>query len=93
MNMWTTVLGYAVDNPRIAEHRYFGTFARTILMLWIILWLLIRSSYQGALYTHLQAQRFTSAFDTIEKIQASDCKIIVPRVVQSTLKRLFNEKR
>lgn len=92
LNMWATVLGNPIENPRFAERRYFGTFARTIALLWIILWLLIRSSYEGALYTHLRGQRFTSAFDTIQKIQNTDCKIFVPSVVQLTA-NLFDEKR
>lgn len=93
LNMWTTVLGSPINNPRIAERRYFGTFARTIVLLWIILWLLIRSSYMGALYTHLRGKQFTSAFDTIQKIQDSDCKVVASPLVQSTLKHLFTEER
>lgn len=88
LNMWTAVLGYP-----ITKLQNFGIFARTITLLWIILWLLIRSSYQGALYKHLQNPQFTSGFDTIAKIQASDCKIFAPPTVQLTIKRLFNEDR
>lgn len=93
LNMWTAAVGLPINNPHISERRYFGTFARTILILWIILWLLIRGGYQGLLYTHLRGQRFISAFDTIHKIQESDCKIIVPPVVQSTAVHLFGEER
>lgn len=93
LNMWTTALGLPINNPHIADRRYFGTFARTILILWVILWLLIRNSYMGALYTHLRGKRFVSAFDTIQKIQESDCKIIVPPIVKSTAEHLFGEER
>lgn len=93
LNMWMTVLGLPVNNPRMTNKRYFGTFARTILIFWIVLWLLIRSGYQGILYTHLRGQRFTSALDTIQKIQESDCKIIVPPLVQATAVHLFGADR
>lgn len=71
LKMWTAVLG----NP-ITFKPNFGNFARTLTLLWILLWLIIRSSYQGALYTYLQSHRMSSPYDTLEKIQASDCKII-----------------
>lgn len=93
LNMYLTALGLPINNPRIAERRYFSTFARTILLLWIMLWLLIRSGYQSILYKHLRGERFTSAFNTIHKIQESDCKIIVPPLVKSTATHLFSENR
>lgn len=93
LNMWTTLLGSPINNPRFTYRRYFGTFARTILILWIILWLLIRGGYQGILYKQLRRQRFTSAFDTIQKIQESDCKIISPWVVRPALTELFTKER
>lgn len=77
LNMWASVLGYPISNPRISNGgRSFGTFARTLTLLWIITWFVIRNSYQGALYTYLQSHRFTSAYDTIEKIRTSDCQIL-----------------
>lgn len=70
------VLGNPISSPHITSTQYFGTFARTLMLLWIILWLVLRNSYQGALYNYLQSHRLSSSFDTIEKIQASNCKII-----------------
>lgn len=93
LNMWSAVLGSPINNPHITDRRYFGTFSRTILILWIILWLLIRGGYEGILYTHLRRQRFTSALDTIQKIQESNCKIISPLVVRPALTELFNKER
>lgn len=78
LNMWITVLGGPVCNPRMTNRRSFGTFARTIMMLWILLWFVIRSSYQGSLYDFLQRHRFSSSYDTIEKINKANCKILIP---------------
>lgn len=84
LNMWTTVLG----NSQVINRHSFGTFARTLLMLWIILWFVIRNSYQGALYNFLQRHQFSSAYDTIEKIMKSNCKVVLspntPPFVQSS---------
>lgn len=78
LNMWMTVLGSPVCNPRMTNRRSFGTFARTLLMLWILLWFVLRNSYQGSLYNFLQRHRFSSVYDTIEKIYEADCKILIP---------------
>lgn len=75
-NMLAIVLGYPICNKFITNGKYLGTFGRTLAIHWIILWLIIRSSYQGALYNHLQAQIFTSPYDTFEKIQKSNCKVL-----------------
>lgn len=77
LNMWNTVLGGPICNPKMIYRRAFGTFARTLLILWIMLWLVIRSSYQGALYDFLQRHQFSNAYDTIEKITKSNCKLLV----------------
>lgn len=78
LNMWLTVLGKAIPNAHIANGRNFGTFARTLALLWILLWFVIRSWYEGALYSNLQRYRLSTSYDTIEKVLASDCKIITP---------------
>lgn len=75
LNMWTTVLGHPIANPRIATGQSIGNFSRTLIILWITLWFIIRSSYEGALYRFLQS-RPTSPFDTVEKVLTSDAKII-----------------
>lgn len=77
LNMWSVILGNPISNPRMRVKRFFGTFARTLAILWIILWLIIRNSYQSGLYKHLQGHRFISNYDTVEKVQNSNCKIIV----------------
>lgn len=93
LNMWASLLGMPICNPRIIDRRYFGTFARTLTLLWMILWFVIRNSYQASLYTYLQSHRFTSAYDTIEKIQNSNCKVIVIPSGMSFLKDMFSQDR
>lgn len=93
LNMWTAVLGNAIGNPRMTDRRNFGTFSRTITILWIFLWLIIRNAYQGALYTSLQDNRFSSPYDTINKIRESNCKILVPPPAYNLIKDMFNKDR
>lgn len=91
--MWAIVFGLAVVNRRISKRKFFGTFARTLALFWIILWLIIRNAYQGALYSSLRGHHFTSPFDTVEKVNASDCKIITPLVGYVAVKHLFSHDR
>lgn len=78
LNMINSLLGGSIANPRMeGSQKYFGTFARTLAMLWFIWSLILRGSYQGALYNFLQHQVFSSPYDTIYKILHSDCKIII----------------
>lgn len=76
LNMWLLVLGKAIVNARIISGSNIGTFSRTITLLWIILWFLIRSYYEAALYTFLRNGELTLAYDTINKVTASDCKVL-----------------
>lgn len=92
-NMWATVLGNPIANRYIASGRSFGTFARTLLLLWILLWLIIRNAYQGALYYHLQGQTFSSPYDSVEKIEASNCKIFAIPSIIPLLKNFFKSER
>lgn len=88
LNMWAIIFGNPIPNGR-----NLGTFARTLTILWIFLWFVIRNSYQGALYNYLQTHRLTSACDTIEKIRSSDCKIIAPESLHFALKDTFDTER
>lgn len=94
LNMWSSVLGLPICNWRICNGgRCFGTFARTLAMLWMIAWFIIRNSYQGSLYTYLQSHRVTSAYDTIEKIRTSGCKILATPTVVSLMDGLIDPQR
>lgn len=90
LNMWNAVMGGPVLNPRMKHLKSFGTFARTLLLLWIMLWFVIRQSYQGALYKFLQRHQYSSAYDTLEKILESDCKVLVP---PHTMKSIIDSNR
>lgn len=77
LNMWSSFLGGGIANPQFAKARYFSTFARSLLMIWIIGCLVLRNSYTGALYDFLQRETMESPFDTVAKINQSDCKLVV----------------
>lgn len=93
LNMWSSFLGNSIANPKMISGEYFGNFARTIFILWIILWFVIRSSYQGALYTYLQKHRLTSPYDTVDKIRESDCKIMSPLSSFNSIRHIFEPDR
>lgn len=92
-NMWATTLGISIANQHILSGNFFGTFARTLFLLWTILWLIIRSAYQGALYEQLQRQQITSPYDTVDKIASSNCKIVARAHSAIVLKKFFNPDR
>lgn len=76
LNMMSVLIGNVISNPIIMEHeQYFGVFARSLFMLWIFFWLIVRSSYQGSLYESLQNQRAISLYDTVEKVRMSNVRI------------------
>lgn len=93
LNMWAFVLGHAIFNTRTVRQQFFGTFSRTLILLWIVLWLIIRNSYQGQLYNYLTGHRFTSPFDTVAKVNASNCKVITSRVAYNMMKHLIKQDR
>lgn len=76
LNALLLAIGGSISNRKMEKRYYFGTFARTLTMLWILLFFFIRSSYEGGLFTlfHQPPQIFKC--DTFEKIRALQCKII-----------------
>lgn len=94
VNMWATVLGIPISNSKMSNGgQFFGTFARTLSLLWIILWFVIRNSYQASLYTYLQSHRVSTAYDTIEKIRASNCKIFASPAAFNFIGGVFDRNR
>lgn len=93
LNMWTSVLGNAIGNPRMVDRGNFSTFARTLAILWIFLWFIIRNAYQGALYTSLQDSRFSSPYNTFKKNYKLNCKILTPPPDSFIIKDMFNKDR
>lgn len=53
LNMWISVLGKSIANPCIANGRYISNFARTLAILWILLWFIVRSWYEGTFNSDL----------------------------------------
>lgn len=60
-------------------------FARTILTFWIIGTFILRSSYQGALYSFLKSNRPAQSIDTLEKLAEKNIPIYVPEIAKKPL--------
>lgn len=71
LSMWTVWLG----NSTVYEPG--RNFARYLLMLWTILALVIRTSYQGALFDILRTHRNTKPLDTFRQIHQAKYTIYV----------------
>lgn len=94
LNMFHIILGGSIDNRRMKHRRYFGTFARTLAMLWILFCFFLRSTYEGALLNFIRSQRLYSNCDTLAKIKNSNCKIVLPDSGVHHLKKFgFDEKQ
>lgn len=91
LNAWAVVLGKSIADPRITRRRSFGNYARTITILWICMWFFIRSWYEGAMYSVVQSQP-KSPYDTIEKVLASDCKMLASIALYPTARELVSKK-
>lgn len=92
LNAWTSVLGYPISNQLI-NSGFIGNFGRTLLLLWLILWLVIRNAYQGSMYRFLQINQLYSPFDTVEKVAQSDCRIVTPASKYPYVQHLLRRDR
>lgn len=88
LNALHIVIGGSISNPRMNDRRYFGSFARTMAILWILLFLFVRSSYEGGLFTFFHRPPVFSKCDSVEKVLAHKCKIIAHRSGVDHLLRL-----
>lgn len=93
LNSWAAVLGCPIANQLIVSGRYIGTFGRTLFLLWIIMWLIVRNAYQGELYKFLQENRLTSPYDTVEKVALSSCRILSPASKYPFVQHLLSRDR
>lgn len=93
LNMWLLVLGKAIENRCITNGRHFSNFARTLIIFWIFLWFTIRSFYEGALYNEIQSKKIESQFDTVEKVRASQCEIILVPSIYPAVRKLIEPDR
>lgn len=89
LNMWVVFLGGGIGNPRFAKARYLSTFARTLFIIWSLGCLVVRGSYQGALYNFFQREILSSPLDTISKINESNCDLIVMSTATSSLEKFY----
>lgn len=93
LNMWNILIGNAHPNPRLTQIQYFGVFARTLCLLWILFWLVVRSSYEGSLYEFLQSQRVKSPFDSVEKVRQSNVKLYIINSVVPLIPPAYDKER
>lgn len=93
LNMWATTLGKSIANPRIANGRNIGNFARTLTLFWALLWFAIRSYYEAVLFNNMKNTQVDSSFDTIEKIRASNCKILTIASAYALLSTVIEKER
>lgn len=92
-NMICVALGGNIANPRMRYLRYFGTFSRTLTMVWMLSFLILRNAYQCSLYDFLHTQKVASPLDTIEGIKNSDVGIIIDRNGLSFMEQFFDRER
>lgn len=92
-NMLNVMIGNAIPNPKMKLNRFFGVFARTLFILWLVFWLVLRNSYQSSLYQFLQNQVQKSPYDTVEKVHSSGIKVNVIRTSINSVPQNFEEKR
>lgn len=93
LNMINMVIGNSIANPKMTQERHFGVFARTLCILWLFFWLIVRNSYQGSLYETLRGHRVESSYDTIEKVRMSTAKIYITGTANNLLPEGFNSAR
>lgn len=93
-NMLHLMLDGSVANRLMRRQtRYFGTFSRSLTMIWILGFLVVRNAYQSSLYTYLQEQRLPSPYDTVEKVNRSGVIINVSPEASETFSKIVDPRR
>ncbi|XP_055300291.1 uncharacterized protein LOC129567447 [Sitodiplosis mosellana] len=93
LNLINVLIGNVISNPRMIKSRYFSVFSRSLTILWIFFWLIIRNSYQGSLYEALQSQRVKSPYDTVEKVRSSKAEIHIISTAIALIPDGFNNSK
>lgn len=93
LNMCASALGRPISNPFFSNGRFFGNFARTLLIHWIIIWFFVRTSYEGILYNNLQSHQSSSPHDRVAKVINSNCKIVSAASTFGPIKDLVDFNR
>lgn len=76
-NMICIALGGNIANQHMRCLRYFGTFSRTLTMIWMLSFLILRNAYQCSLYDYLHTQKAPSCFESLAAIKQCGCNIII----------------
>ena len=85
LNMLNICLGGSIPLWNGFDRRALSVFSKTMFVIWSFSNIILRGSYQGALYRSLQEQRPQFTLDTVEKVLASDCDI---HISQSSIQDL-----
>lgn len=85
--------GSIANRYMLKQTRYFGTFSRSLTMIWILGFLFIRSAYESSLYTCPQDKKLPSPYDTVEKVNNSGVVINSTPGPVAFLSKLFDPKR
>lgn len=75
INMLNGLIGNVIPNRRMGNRQFFSTFARTLTILWLFFWLIVRNAYQSSLYEYFQSHRKHLPYDTVEKVRKSNATI------------------
>lgn len=93
-NMLHLVFDGAIANRiMITKKQYFGTFSRSLTIIWIFGFLIIRNAYQSSLYTYLQEQRLPSPYDTLDKVNRSGVIVNVTPDGFNIINKIIDPKR
>lgn len=85
--------GAIANRIMLKQQRYFGTFSRSLTIIWILGFLIIRNAYQSSLYKYLHDQRRPSPYDTVEKVNKSDVIINVSPEAYELFTKFANPNR
>lgn len=94
-NMICVALGGNIANQRMLGYnlRFFGTFSRTLTMIWMLAFLILRNAYQCSLYDFLHGQKAMSPYDTVARIKQSEAKILIDANGLQFMSQFFDRKR
>lgn len=90
LNLINVLMGNVISNPRMKLSKYFSGFSRTLTLIWILFWLIIRNAYQGSVYDSFQSERVNSPYDTVEKVRRSDAQIYIISTATALIPEGFN---
>lgn len=92
-NMICVALGGNIANQRMRYLRHFGTFSRTLTMIWMLSFLILRNAYQCSLYDYLHTQKVVSPYDTFDGIRQSNTDILIEGNGVGFMSQFFDQKR